>query len=489
MAPNDLHPRRSDGVTDRTWASRPTQRGVEVVAQAAARPFWLDRDLRPEPRPRLVGETTADLLVVGGGFTGLWAAVQAAERNPSRSIVLVERDRLAEHASGRNGGFCAASLTHGLGNGLQRFPDEMPTLLRMGRETLDAIVDTLTRLGIDADVERTGELDLATTDWQFDDLAETAAAGQALGEDLVLLDASAARERVNSPMVRGALYDPHVSILDPAKLAFGLAEAAERLGVQIFESTEVLDLTSDSSGDEICARTDFGHIRAGRVVVATSASRSLVRRLRLYTVPVWDYALMTEPLSDDQLASLGWAGREGLADSGPRFHYFRLTADNRMLFGGWDAPYHFGSDDDPRRAHQPGEWALLGEHLLQTFPQLDGITATHTWGGVIDTCSRFCAFWDTSHGGRVVTAVGFTGLGVGASHFAAATALDLVDGLRTERTALEMVRRKPLPFPPEPIRWAGITFTRHQMARCERRNGRRGAWLTLLDRIGLGFDS
>ncbi|MDV7101862.1 FAD-dependent oxidoreductase [Gordonia amicalis] len=482
-------------MTTGTWAREPTSRGVEMVAQAAARPYWLDRDLRPEPRPRLVGEVTADLLVIGGGLTGLWTAVQAAERDPSRTIVLVERDRIAEHASGRNGGFCAASLTHGLGNGLQRFRDEMPTLLHMGRETLDAIEGTLARLGINADVERTGELDLATTGWQYDALAETAAAaaGRALGEELVLLDASAARERVDSPMVRGALYDPEVMLIDPAKLAFGLADAAERLGVRIHEETEVLGLSRGPSGHgssgRVCARTGYGQARAGRVVVATSASRSLVRRLRLYTVPVWDYALMTEPLSDDQLASLGWSGREGLADSGPRFHYFRLTADNRLLFGGWDAPYHFGSDDDPRRAHRPGEWALLGEHLLQMFPQLEGITATHTWGGVIDTCSRFCAFWDTSHDGQVVTAVGFTGLGVGASHFAAATALDLVDGLQTERTALEMVRRKPLPFPPEPVRWAGITFTRQQIARSERRNGRRGAWLTLLDKVGLGFDS
>lgn len=208
MAPNGLRPEWSVGVTTGTWAREPTSRGVEMVAQAAARPYWLDRDLRPEPRPRLVGEVTADLLVIGGGLTGLWTAVQAAERDPSRTIVLVERDRIAEHASGRNGGFCAASLTHGLGNGLQRFRDEMPTLLRMGRETLDAIESTLARLGIDADVERTGELDLATTGWQYDALAETAAAGRALGEELVLLDASAARERVDSPMVRGATLRP-----------------------------------------------------------------------------------------------------------------------------------------------------------------------------------------------------------------------------------------------------------------------------------------
>ncbi|MBD0863832.1 FAD-dependent oxidoreductase [Gordonia sp. zg691] len=478
-------------MTGRTWADSPTPRAVDVVAQAEARPYWLDRDLRPAPRPRLVGDVTADLLVIGGGFTGLWTAVQAAERNPDRSVVLVERDRIAEHASGRNGGFCAASLTHGLGNGIERFAEEMPTLLRMGRDTLDAIESTLGRLGIDADLERTGELDLAVTGWQYDGLAETAAAGQALGEKLVLLDAAAARARVDSPMVRGALYDPDVMIIDPAKLAFGLAAAAERSGVRIFEGTEVLGLADGRPGESefIRARTGYGEVLARRAVVATSASRALVRSLRLYTVPVWDYALMTEPLSGVQLTSLGWSGREGLADSGPRFHYFRLTADDRLLFGGWDTPYHFGSDDSARHEYRPDEFALLAEHLLQLFPQLEGIRATHTWGGVIDTCSRFCAFWDTSHAGRVVTAVGFTGLGVGASHFAAATALDLVDGLSTERTALKMVRSKPLPFPPEPARWLGITLTRSRIARSERRQGRRGAWLGLMDRIGLGFDS
>ncbi|MBY4574194.1 FAD-dependent oxidoreductase [Gordonia paraffinivorans] len=474
-------------MSPRPWAEQPTDRGIDLVARAAARPYWLDRDLRPAPRPRLADEVTADLLVIGGGFTGLWTAVQAAERDPSRSVVLVERDRIAEHASGRNGGFCAASLTHGIPNGISRFGDEMPALLRMGRETLDAIEATLDRLGIDADAERTGELDLAITDWQFEALAETFEAGTAIGAHLDLLDEDAARERVDSPMVRGALYDPDVMMIDPARLAFGLADAAERLGVRIFEGTEVLELTSDGEG--VRARTGYGQVRAERGVVATSASRALVRRLRLYTVPVWDYALMTEPLTDDQLSSLGWSGREGLADSGPRFHYFRLTADNRLLWGGWDAPYHFGSDDDPRHERRPEEWALLGEHLLQMFPQLEGIHATHTWGGVIDTCSRFCAFWDSSHRGRVVTSVGFTGLGVGASHFAAATALDLVDGLRTERTELDMVRRKPLPFPPEPIRWLGITLTRREIARSELRGGRRGPWLSLLDRTGLGFDS
>ncbi|MFT4044909.1 MAG: FAD-dependent oxidoreductase [Gordonia sp. (in: high G+C Gram-positive bacteria)] len=476
----------SNSVTT-AWAAEPTARGIAMVAGASGEPYWLDRPARPAPRPRLSERVSADLLVVGGGFTGLWAAVQAAERNPDRSVVLLERDRIAEHASGRNGGFCSASLTHGLGNGQARFAGELPELLRLGHDTLDEIERAIARHGISADAERVGELNIANFDWQVTELADVASEATLLGEPLSLLTGPKARERVNSPMVASALYDPNVMMIDPAKLAWGLADAAERLGVRIFEHTEVTDLVTE--GDRILATAGYGGVSADRVILATSASPSLVRRLRLYTVPVWDYAIVTEPLTQEQLAAIGWAGREGLADTGPRFHYFRLTADNRILFGGWDALYHYGSGNSERYQQEPREFAILAEHLLQMFPQLEGITASHAWGGVIDTCSRFCAFWDRSHGGRVVTSVGFTGLGVGASHFAAATALDLVDGLTTERTELDMVRSKPLPFPPEPLRWFGINMTRHQLARSETRSGKRGAWLTLMDKVGLGFDS
>ena len=470
-----------------TWASVSTERSRAMVVGASPEPYWLDRPERPAPRARLAGDIEADLLVVGGGFTGLWTAVQAAERHPGLRIALVERDRIAEHATGRNGGICAASITHGLGNGLTRWPDEMPTLVRLGKQTLDEIEAAMARLGIDADAERTGEFDIANFDWQAAELAEVVQDAAAVGLTVDLLSAEAARVRVNSPMVAGATFDPDVIILDPAKLAWGLAAAAERLGVTIHEHTEVGNLKS--VGDRVVATTGYGSVTAAKAVLATSASPSLVRRLRLYTVPVWDYAIMTEPLSAEQRASLGWAGREGLADAGPRFHYFRLTADNRILFGGWDVLYHFGSDSNRRYEFEPGEFALLAEHLLQFFPQLEGVKATHTWGGPIDTCSRFSAFWDASHSGRVVTVVGFTGLGVGASHFGAAVALDLLDGVRNERTGLEMVKTKPIPFPPEPARWLGVNITRHQIARSERRQGKRGLWLTLMDKTGLGFDS
>lgn len=485
MASNNFHAASVENAA--AWAESPTARGTAMVAGATPAPYWLDRAERPAVRPRLAGQASADLVVVGGGFTGLWTAVQAAEADPERSVMLLEGDRIAEGASGRNGGFCSASLTHGLANGLDRYADELPELLRMGIETLAEIQAAIERLGIDADAERTGELNLASFDWQVDDLREAVDEGKRLDQPLRFLDAAEVAEHVSSPMAHGAMYDPDVMIIDPAKLAWGLAAAAERLGVRVYEHSEVVDL--QSVGDRVHIRTGYGSVDTAKVVLATAASKPLQRKLGYLMVPVWDYAIMTEPLTDKQLADIGWSGRQGLADSGNRFHYFRLTADDRILFGGWDAVYHYGGDTDPRRAQRPSEFGLLAEHLLQVFPQLEGIKATHTWGGIIDTCSRFNNFWDVSLGGKVVSVLGFTGLGVGASHFGARTALDLVDGKDTERTRLKMVQSKPIPFPPEPLRWFGITLTRKQFARADRNKGKRGLWLKAMDAAGIGFDS
>ncbi len=461
---------------------------VRMLANAVPEPYWLDRPERPAARPRLVGDVEADLVVVGGGFTGLWAALQAAEENPARSIVVVEGDRIGQGASGRNGGFCAASITHGLANGADRFPDELATLLRLGDETLDAIEAAVARHGIDCDFERTGELDVATAPWQAEGLREQHELARSLGLDLELLDTEQVRAEVDSPTYLAGLYDPRgVAMLDPAKLVWGLARANERLGVRIVEHTPATDLRAERSGVRVV--TPHGTIRAAKVLLATAAFPPLVRRMSAYVVPVWDYALMTEPLPADLRASLGWARRQGIGDSGNQFHYYRLTADDRLLFGGYDALYFFGGDRDARRAQHPETFAVLAAHLAQTFPQLAEVKISHSWGGMIDTCSRFSAFWGTAMGGRVGYVAGFTGLGVGASHFGARTALDLLDGRDTERTRLQMVGSKPIPFPPEPARWAGIQLTRKSLARADAHAGKRNLWLKALDKVGLGFDS
>jgi glycine/D-amino acid oxidase-like deaminating enzyme len=450
--------------------------------------FWLDDPARPDPLPPLVGPQETDLVVVGGGYTGLWTALRAKERSPERDVVLLEAGRCGDQASGRNGGFAAASLTHGFDNGMARWPEEMAQLDRLGAENLDAIGAAVREHDIDCGWERTGELTVATAEHQAEELAALATRMRGAGHDVRLLDGEQTRAEVASPTYRAGLLDPHgAAMVEPARLAWGLREACRAAGVRVHEGTLVKSV--ETEGDAVLVRTDWGRVRARRVVLATNAFPPLLRRLRLMTVPVYDYVLMTEPLSPRQRAAVGWAGRQGVGDAGNLFHYYRLTRDDRILWGGYDAVYRFGSRIDPGTEQSGRTHHLLAEHFFATFPQLEGLTFTHRWAGVIDTCTRFAAFFGTAHQGRVAYAMGYTGLGVAASRFGADVALDLVDGLDTERTRLAMVREKPLPFPPEPARWAGVQLTRWSLERADRRGGRRNAWLRALDAAGLGFDS
>jgi glycine/D-amino acid oxidase-like deaminating enzyme len=457
-----------------------------LIADAAPRPYWLDNADAPAPRAPLAGAVEAELVVVGGGLTGLWAALQAAEQG--RRVVLLEGERIAFGASGRNGGFCSASLTHGIENGLARWPGEMDLLERMGRENLDAIRATVERHAIDCGWEDSGTLAVATAPHQVGWLAQGAAAMRRFGWEAEVLDAEAVRAQVDSPTYLGAVFAPRESALvDPARLCWGLARAAESAGVSVFEASPVTALRADGAG--VRAETASGSVRARHALLATSAFPPLVRAIRRYVVAVYDYVLVTEPLSPAQRDAIGWRARQGISDMGNLFHYYRQTHDDRILWGGYDAIYDFGGRVTPERDQRPATFALLAEHFFATFPQLEGLRFTHRWGGAIDTCSRFSALWGRALGGRAAYVVGFTGLGVGASRFAAGVGLELLDGLDTERTRLEMVRRRPLPFPPEPARWAAIELTRRALARSDANAGRRGPWLRVLDRLGLGFDS
>jgi glycine/D-amino acid oxidase-like deaminating enzyme len=458
------------------------------LAAARPTPYWLDRPDAPEPEPPLTGATKADLAVVGAGFTGLWTALLAKEDDPARDVLLLEAHEAGWAASGRNGGFCAASLTHGLENGANRFPDEITALDRLGVQNLDGIEKAIARYGIDCDFERTGELEVATEPHQVDWLRESVAKAKEHGHDAVFLDEAAVRAEVNSPTyLAGAWHRDRNAMLDPARLAWGLRRACLEAGVRMVERTPVRALRRD--GDRVLLTTEQGSVRARRVALATNAFPGLLRRLRSYSVPVYDYVLMTEPLSAEQRASIGWANRQGLADLTNQFHYYRITREGRILWGGYDAVYYFGSRVREEYDQRPATFEKLAEQFFTTFPQLAGLRFTHAWGGAIDTCSRFFAFQRTALGGRVAYSLGYTGLGVGASRFGARVMLDLLDERETEALALRAIRSRPLPFPPEPARYAGIQLTRRALARADEREGRRGPWLRTLDRLGMGFDS
>ncbi|WP_067482315.1 NAD(P)/FAD-dependent oxidoreductase [Actinomadura hibisca] len=467
---------------------------LTALVDAEPTSYWLADPGRPEAGGALAGRVGCDLAVVGGGYTGLWTALRAKERNPSLDVVVLEADRVGGAASGRNGGFCAASLTHGLGNGLERWPDEMPQLERLGRQNLRDIGDTLARYGVDAEWERTGEMHIATEEWQFEELREEAEHAAELGWRPTLLGPDEVRAEVDSPTYVGALWDREgVAMVHPAKLAWGLAEACRALGVRIFENTRVTSLQGESDG-RLRLGGAYGVVSARHVALGTGVFPPLLKRLKHFLVPVYDYALVTEPLTPEQRKAIGWAHRQGLGDSANQFHYYRLTADDRILWGGYDAVYHYGNGLRSELERRPATFATLAEHFFTTFPQLEGVRFTNAWGGVVDTCSRFCAFYGTAYDGRLAYAVGYTGLGVGATRFGADVMLDQLgigedEGRETERTRLRMVRSKPVPFPPEPLRYGVIELTRHEIARADRNAGRRGLWLRTLDRFGLGFDS
>ena len=383
-----------------------------------------------------------------------------------------------------------SSLTHGVANAQQRFPDEVNVLEELGLQNLNEIESAIRRYNIDCDYERTGAIDVATSSHPASYLAELRDDYQqlrSLGQSVEWLDQETLRSQVHSPTYSGGLWrKDRAALVDPARLAWGLKTAAESLGVRIYEDSKATSVEKDGVG--VLVDTPLGRVRAGKVALGTNAFKPLLKRLGHYVAPVYDYCLVTEPLTPAQLASIGWQNRQGISDIPNQFHYYRLTADNRILWGGYDAMYYFRGKMNTELESRPESWALLSQHFFQTFPQLEGVRFSHAWGGAIDTCTRFSVFWGRAMGGRVAYALGYTGLGTASTRFGAEVMLDLLDGRRSKATATKFVQDKPLPFPPEPFRFAGIQATRWSLDR-EDKTGKRNVWLKSLDRLGLGFDT
>lgn len=446
--------------------------------------FWID-DVRADVAryPVLGGDLRADDVVVGGGYAGLWTAIKLKTEQPDRRVVLLEARRVGWAASGRNGGFCEASISHGEANAQSRWPHEVEQLRRLGYENLDAMEAFIKEHKLDVDWERTGVLNVANEPHQVDWL------GQSEDPESVMLSAEETRARINSPTFLGADFNAKENALvHPMKLAAELARHAASIGVDIYEETRVLKLEENADG-ALDLVTHLGTVTGDRVALCTNVFPSLLKRYTFHTVPVYDYVLMTEPLTDEQLESIGWQGREGLADMANQFHYSRLTSDNRILWGGYDAVYFAGGKIKSKYEDRMESHRKLANHFFTTFPQLAGLAFTHRWAGVIDTSTRFCAFFGSGYSGRVQYVSGFTGLGVGATHFAADVIVDRLNGRVTERTELDMVREVPMPFPPEPAASIGINLTRWSMDRADHNQGKRNLLLKTLDALGLGFDS
>ena len=453
----------------------------------AAPSFWLDGG--PPPRPEPPPRVRAQVVVVGAGFTGLWTAIALTDRDPTLDVQVLEAATVGHGASGRNGGFVEPSLTHGIANGLAHFPDEYDDLHRLGADNHRELLAFVDDHHIDCDLDRTGTLAVATAPWQVGELAETAVLHSRFDEDVELLDADAVRAEVDSPTYLAGLHAPDgAAIVHPGRLAHGLADVVRDRGVAVHERRPVTRLTRDGTGVRV--DTPSGSVRADQVVLATNAySHRVLRSTARHYVPVYDHVLVTEPLDTEQLARIGWKRRQGVSDSGNQFHYYRLTADDRILWGGYDAVYHFGNGVGPRHDHRRATYDRLARHFRATFPQLADVRFARWWGGAIATTTRFTMTFGEALDGRVVHALGYTGLGVAASRFAGRVLADRLLDPTSPLLTLRLTSTAPFPFPPEPLRWLAVQTTRRALARADRRAGRRGPWLSVLDRFGIGFDS
>jgi glycine/D-amino acid oxidase-like deaminating enzyme len=463
---------------------------TSFAGSADAISYWLAASRAGPARPPLAADGRADVVVIGAGFTGLWTAIALTDSDPALRVVVLEAESVGFGASGRNGGFCSASLTHGLANGIRHFPDELAILEREGLANLRALVDFTRDNGIACDLEETGVLEVADQPHQVEEFRAWVDEAAAWGESLEFMDRERVQAEVHSPLWQaGLLGTPDRNVLlDPAKLVRGLARICDERGVTIHESTRVTAVERRAGGVRV--RTASGAtITADHVVVATSAYSGWLGRLSNQFVPVYDYVLVSDPMTIEQRESIGWRLRQGMSDANNQFHYFRLTADDRILWGGYDAVYYFGNGVGPQYDRRSATFEMLERQFRAAFPQLDGLTFSYRWGGAIDTTSRFTVTFGQALGGRLTYALGYTGLGVGASRWAGGVVRDFILRPDSDLLRLRFVRSLPVPFPPEPLRYIAVQAVRAELARADRNEGRRGLLLRSLDALGVGFDS
>ena len=450
-------------------------------------PFWQSHGSAHE-LPTLTGHETADLLVVGGGFTGLWTCIEAKLSNPDLDVLLIEASCVGGQASGRNGGFIHASLTHGFENGLARWPQDYPLLHALGDQNLTEIRQFVQQHDIQCDWHDTGELELAARPHERNHLQQLTKQMQEFNPSVSYLDEATLRERINSPRYIGALYDPTgVATMNPTQLAEGLSRVALSLGVRVFENSRMTALEED--GDLMRCVTSEGLVHARRTALAINAFRSPFASIRRRIAPVYDYSLVTRPLTDTEWQQVGWNSREGAVEASNLFCYFRRTSDGRILWGGYDAVHHFNSRLSPSFETSYPAYERQVNRFFAAFPQLEGVEFEFGWGGAIDTSTRFTPFWQTHADGKVASCAGFTGLGVGSSRFAARVMFAQLFGTAQPGLETEMVRTLPHPFPPEPFKSIGIQWTQRSLAKADNNGGKRDLLLRTLDRLGIGFDS
>ncbi len=460
----------------------PAQRRIEDAC------YWLAAHPRAA-LPPLEGRHEAEFAVVGAGFTGLWTALHLKALDPAADVAVVEQGLAAHGASGRNAGILGETIDHGHAQAIAHFGRaEALQLAGLGRSNVAEMLAFLAARGIECDFERTGQLHVALSEAHVEGLRAALAAARELGiTRLRLLSREETRAEVHCELYQGGLFNPDGGILDPVKLVHGLQREAQRLGVRVFERSEVTSLENDGAG--VVVRTAQGQLHARRAILGTSAyTHHLLPRLRFRFLPLYDYILVSEPLSDSQRAAIGWKSGAAVSDMRAFFKYARLTKDGRVLWGTSEAKYYAGNRVDESCDHSVTHYAELRASFVQHFPALRELAFPYAWGGAICATTRFTPFFGAARGGRVVYGLGYTGHGLGTTHLAGKILAHMALPRPSELLDLQLVRKSPFPYPPEPLRSLAVSLVSRALRRVDAGDPP-GLLLKALDAIGIGLSS
>jgi glycine/D-amino acid oxidase-like deaminating enzyme len=416
------------------------------------RSYWLEALPEPIiPNLALEGIQTADVVIMGGGYTGLSTGYHLKKLNPDLDVRLIESDVCGYGASGRNGGF---SMTlFGLTKGITafRFNDEKARAAQIYMEkAVDYLHNFITGHGIDCDYEQSGYLLVGTSDAQVKRVEHDFRILEKWGLGGVeRWDRQRLAAEFNTDFYKLGWFEPRCGILNPAKLARGLKQVAESVGVTIYEQSPVTGFSKKRSG-EFVVQTAGGAVQADHLVIATNAYSILFPELRRLQKPAFTHIVLTEPLTAAQIESIGWGCRAGVEDARDLIHYYRLTRDNRIAMGGGDVSVGYGADLDKDLNEKV--FRHLEDHITEVFPQLEGVGITHRWGGPVSvTLDMAPVVGYLGQDKKALFSMGCIGHGVSMTTTNGRAIAELVCGRQTERTELFFIGRRTVPWPPEPF--------------------------------------
>ena len=436
------------------------------------------------PRPGLPGDRDVDVAVVGAGYTGLWTAYYLALADPSLRIAVLEREVAGFGASGRNGGWCSALFPASVSWLAGRYGAERAVgQHRAMQHAVDEVGRAAAEEGIDCGFAKGGTVTASRTPTQLERARAEVAEARRWGfgeDDLVLLGAAEAGDRLAARDVLGATYTPHCAAIHPARLVRGLARAVERRGATVHEQTDVVRIEPG------VVTTDRGRVRADVVVRATEGFTAQLPGLRRALAPVYSLMIATEPLPEQVWARIGLAGRETFTDQRHLVVYGQRTQDGRLAFGGRGAPYHFGSRIRPEQDREPDVFAALHRVLVDLLPATEGAAVTHSWGGPLGIARDWCASVGLDRRTGLAWAGGYVGDGVSTTNLAGRTLADLVLDRDSDLVRLPWVNHRSPRWEPEPLRWLGVSAALAMMTGAdaeERRTGRPSRRAALLGRV------